>query len=214
MTHLFLQLAQTVAGNVITIIALGLAAAIIGFIVAWYYARSVHTPVIKGLEADKTNLNNQVLKLNGEFANLTEKTNNLSEKIGKLEEDLAARNKEIEELSAETAHVGKYVISKAKNGGNYFNLKATNGQIILTSGMYPSLDDCTAGIESVRQNCTDDAMYERKTSSNNKHFFNLKAPDGQMLGKSEMYESVANMEKGIASVKRNGISTIVVEEQD
>jgi len=38
MTQLFLQLLQSVTGNVITIVALNLAAAIIGIIIAWIYA--------------------------------------------------------------------------------------------------------------------------------------------------------------------------------
>ena len=57
MTQLFILLAQSVTGAVITIIALLLVAAIIGYFTAWFYAKSVYTPVIKGLEADKENLN-------------------------------------------------------------------------------------------------------------------------------------------------------------
>jgi uncharacterized protein YegP (UPF0339 family) len=214
MNQLFLQLAQSVTGNVITIVALELGAAIIGFIIAWYYARSVYTPVIKGLEADKTNLNNKVAGLRDDIGSLNEKSERLGEKISKLEEELAAKDNEIKELSSQDVPVGKFAVGIAKSGENYFNLKATNGQTILTSVMYSSRDDCTNGIESVRANCNDDERYERRTSANNKHFFNLKTSDGQLIGKSEMYESVTNMEKGIASVKRNGSSTIVVEGQD
>jgi uncharacterized protein YegP (UPF0339 family) len=212
MTQLFLQLTQSVTGNVITIVALELAAAIIGFIIAWYYARSVYTPVIKGLEADKANLNAQVVRLNGELSSLNEKVNTLDGKIKRLEELLASKDKELKDLSAENVNVGKYVISQAKSGENYFNLIATNGQVILTSVMYPSMTDCTNGIIAARESCVDDNMFERKTSSNNKNFFSLNSPGGQIIGKSEMYESAASMEKGISSVKRNGISTKVVEE--
>jgi uncharacterized protein YegP (UPF0339 family)/uncharacterized membrane-anchored protein YhcB (DUF1043 family) len=212
MNQLFLQLVQSVTGNVITIVALELVAAALGFVVAWFYAKSVYTPVIKGLEDDKANLNNQVVKLKDEFGNLNEKVNKLSGKITELEEQVAEKDNEIKNLSSLTTHIGKYAISKTKGGGDYFNLKATNGQIILTSVMYASLAECTDAIESVRANCSDDTRYERKISSNNKHYFNLTSPDGQVLGKSEMYESVAGMENGIASVKKNGISTTVVEE--
>ena len=212
MTQLFLQLAHSVTGNVITIIALELVAAIIGIIIAWFYARSVYTPVIKGLEADKSNLNNQVVKLKGEIANLDGKINTLSGKIDKLEMELSAKDKELKELSAETLHTGKFVISKTRGGGDYFNLVATNGQIVLTSLMYSTAAECIAGIESVGENCVDDDRFERKISSNNKHFFNLTSSTGQIIGKSEMYESLASMEKGISSVKRNGISKTVIEE--
>jgi uncharacterized protein len=212
MNQLFLQLVQSVTGNVITIVALELVAAAIGFVVAWFYARSVYTPVIKGLEDDKTNLNNQVAKLRDEFGSLNEKENKLSEKIAELEKQLAEKDEEIKNLTSAAIHIGKYALSKTKGGGDYFNLKATNGQIILTSVMHSSLAECTNAIESVRENCSDDDRYDRKVSSNNKHYFNLISSTGQVLGKSEMYESAAGMENGIASVKRNGPSTIVTEE--
>jgi uncharacterized protein YegP (UPF0339 family) len=212
MTLLFVQLAQSVTGNVITIVALEIVAAAIGFIIAWLYAKSVYTPIIKGLEADKAALNKQVATLKEDISNLNEKVNKLNERIVKLEEEIAEKDKEIKDLSAETINVGKYVISKAKNDEIYFNLKATNGQIILTSQMYSSESACFNGIESVRNNCSDDSKYERKQSVNNKPYFVLKAANGQVIGTSEMYESEAGMENGIASVKRNGPSTTVVEE--
>jgi len=248
MTQLFVQLAQSVAGNVITIVALNIVAAAIGYFTAWLYAKSVYTPVIKGLEADKVTLNKQVAtlndeisnlkvevkkfkdetnnlnekvnKLNDEISNLNEKVKKLSEKNSKLEEEIAEKDreikdkkdKEIEDLSTETVYVGKFVISKAKNDEVYFNLKATNGQTILTSQMYSSESACFNGIESVRTNCSDDSKFERKQSVNNKPYFVLKAANGQVIGNSEMYESEAGMENGIASVKKNGISTAIIEE--
>jgi hypothetical protein len=213
-------------GNIITIVALNLVAAAIGYFTAWFYAKSVYTPVIKGLEADKvtlnkqvdtlnnevTNLNVKVNKLNDEISNLNIKVSNLNEKIHSLEEEIVEKDKEILALSPETVIVGKYVISKAKNDENYFNLKATDDQIILTSQMYSSESACFNGIESVRNNCSDDSKYERKQSVNNKPYFVLKAANGQVIGNSAMYESEAEMENGIASVKQNGISTTVIEE--
>jgi uncharacterized protein len=108
--------------------------------------------------------------------------------------------------------MGKFIIKPAKNGEFFFNLKAENGQTILTSEMYTTKPACKNGIESVQKNCTIDARYERKVSTNKKTFFNLKASNGQVIGTSEMYEASSGMETGIASVKKNGISTTVVEE--
>ena len=226
MTQLFVQLAQSVAGNVVTIVTLNIVAAAIGYLTAWFYAKSVYTPVIKGLEADKVVLNKQVATLNDEISNLNEKvnklkdeTNNLnekvstlSEKINNLEGEIAEKDRKLKNLSPETINVGKYVISKANNDEVYFNLKATNGQTILTSQMYSSESACFNGIESIRTNCSDDNRFERKISVNDKPYFVVKAANGQVIGNSEMYESEAGMENGIASVKRNGISSTIVEE--
>lgn len=84
-----------------------------------------------------------------------------------------------------------------------FRLKAGNGQTILASEGYSAKAGCMNGIESVRTNSQDDNRYERKKSSNGKHYFNLKASNGQIIGTSEMYEGSSGMENGIASVKTN-----------
>jgi uncharacterized protein YegP (UPF0339 family) len=99
--------------------------------------------------------------------------------------------------------MGKFVISKRANGEYQFNLKAGNGQVILSSEGYTNKSGCENGIESVRTNATNDDRYERKVSKNDKHFFVLKAGNGQVIGTSEMYEAVAGMENGIESVKSN-----------
>lgn len=99
--------------------------------------------------------------------------------------------------------MGKFVITKRTNGDFQFNLKAGNGQVILTSQGYSTKAGCENGVESVKKNASDDARYERKTSSNGKDFFNLTATNGQIIGSSEMYESTAARENGIESVKKN-----------
>ena len=105
--------------------------------------------------------------------------------------------------------MGKFIISKRKNGEFQFTLLAGNNQVILSSEGYNALAGCSNGIESVRTNSKDDAKFDRKTSSNGKPYFNLKAANGQIIGTSEMYESTAGMENGIDSVKTNApIATV------
>jgi uncharacterized protein len=99
--------------------------------------------------------------------------------------------------------MGKFEITTRKNGEFQFNLKAGNGQVILTSEGYSSKSGCTNGIDSVKKNAQDDTKYEKKTSSNGKPYFNLKATNGQIIGNSEMYESETSRDNGIESVKKN-----------
>ena len=108
--------------------------------------------------------------------------------------------------------MGKFVIKKTVKGEWMFNLKAVNGQIILTSEGYTTKAACDNGIESVRKNSPEDDRYERKTAKDGSPYFNLKASNGQVIGKSEMYSSTAAMENGIKSVKENGPGAPVVEE--
>ncbi|MFA9187587.1 YegP family protein [Flavobacterium magnesitis] len=99
--------------------------------------------------------------------------------------------------------MGKFVITKRSNGEFQFNLKANNGQPILASEGYTTKSACENGIESVKRNSQDENKFDRKTSSNGKPYFNLKATNGQIIGTSEMYESIAARDNGIASVKSN-----------
>lgn len=95
------------------------------------------------------------------------------------------------------------MISTRKNGEFQFNLKAGNGEVILSSEGYTAKASCLNGVESVKKNAPDDNRYDRKEAKNGKHYFNLKASNGQIIGSSEMYESAAGRDKGIESVKRN-----------
>jgi uncharacterized protein len=98
---------------------------------------------------------------------------------------------------------GKFELKKSKSGKFMFNLKAGNGQVILSSELYQAKDSAVKGIESVKKNAPNDGSYERKTSGKEEPFFVLKASNGQTIGMSEMYSSVAAMENGIQSVKTN-----------
>ena len=48
--------------------------------------------------------------------------------------------------------MAKFKITKRTNGEFQFNLKATNGQVILTSEGYSSKAGCNNGIDSVKTN--------------------------------------------------------------
>ena len=99
--------------------------------------------------------------------------------------------------------MGKFVIKTRKNGEFQFDLKAGNGQVILSSEGYTTKAACENGIESVKKNAQDDSKFDKKVSTSGKPFFNLKAGNGQIIGSSEMYESEASRDNGIDSVKKN-----------
>jgi uncharacterized protein YegP (UPF0339 family) len=98
---------------------------------------------------------------------------------------------------------GKFEIKESTGGKFRFNLKAGNGQIILSSESYETKQGAEKGIESVRKSAADDKRYERKIAKNDEAFFVLKAGNGEPLGRSETYSSTSAMENGIESVKNN-----------
>ncbi|MES2102457.1 MAG: YegP family protein [Pseudomonadota bacterium] len=104
---------------------------------------------------------------------------------------------------------GWFELSKSKDGQFHFVLKAGNGETILTSELYHTRASAETGMASVRTNCALDERYERKESSNEKFFFNLKAANHQVIGSSQMYKTEASRATGIESVKVNGKSETV-----
>jgi uncharacterized protein len=98
---------------------------------------------------------------------------------------------------------GKFEISKRKNGEFQFNLKASNGQVILTSEGYSTLQGCENGIESVRKNAQSEANFDKKVAKDGSPYFLLMAKNGESIGKSEMYKSASSRDKGIRSVMAN-----------
>lgn len=107
--------------------------------------------------------------------------------------------------------MGKFEIKKDKAGKFRFNLKAGNGQVILTSEGYNTKSACENGIDSVRKNAKDKARFDMLVAKNGKPYFNLKAPNGQVIGASQMYASKASMKNGIKSVAKNAPGASVVE---
>lgn len=108
--------------------------------------------------------------------------------------------------------MGKFVITLRKNGEFQFNLKATNGQVILSSEGYTTKAACLNGVESVKKNSQVEERFEIKVAKNGKPYFNLKASNGQIIGGSQMYASERTMKQGIASVMKNAPEAPVVEE--
>ena len=96
-------------------------------------------------------------------------------------------------------------------GGQYrFRLRAANGEIILASeDYYRNRGNAEKGIRSVRDNAPLDERYERKTTSDGKHMFNLKEANHEVIGTSEAYETRAARDGGIESVKTNAPSATI-----
>ncbi len=121
--------------------------------------------------------------------------------------------------------MGKFAVKKT-GAGVKFDLKATNGQVILTSEVYASEAACMNGIESVKKNCAgavEDQTVENAVEAKNPKFelytdkageyrFRLKAANGQIIGVSEGYKTKDSAENGIQSVKQNAPDAEIVKE--
>ena len=99
---------------------------------------------------------------------------------------------------------GKYELKEPSNGEFLFNLRAGNGEIILTSERYTTKQAALSGMESVRKNSDTNSQYDRRTAKDDSRYFVLKAKNGEIIGRSEMYTTGAAMENGIESCMNNG----------
>lgn len=97
----------------------------------------------------------------------------------------------------------KFDIKKASDGQFMFNLKAANGEVILTSEMYKKKSSAKNGIKSVKKNAPDEGRFNKLTSSNEKPYFTLKAANHQVIGTSQMYQDESGRDNGIESVQTN-----------
>jgi len=123
--------------------------------------------------------------------------------------------------------MGKFVIKQAKTGP-MFNLKAGNGEVIMTSQIYADEKSCRNGIESVMKNAPvaeiEDQTVEGFETKKNPKFevyadksgdtrFRLKATNGQVIGTGQGYASKSGCMNGIESIKKNAVDAkIEVEE--
>jgi len=91
-------LVQSATSAMIEIVLLILVAGLICFLTAWFYQKSVFTPIIKKLEAEKEDLNKKIVGLNNDITDLKGKIGDLENKTRELENKIAEKNKEIEQL--------------------------------------------------------------------------------------------------------------------
>lgn len=82
MNTAFIVIAQTKGGATFEILLLLIVAAIIAYITAWLFYRSVYEKKLKEIESDKHDLNNRIINLNGKIVDLQK---NLDDKDHKME---------------------------------------------------------------------------------------------------------------------------------
>jgi uncharacterized protein len=106
----------------------------------------------------------------------------------------------------------QFRLFRGKTGKHYFNLTAKNGQVIFTSQGYASKAGALNGVKAVKGAAKRNTLYERKTAANGKYYFVLTSPNGQTIGKSEMYSSGSGRANGIRSVGANAGKARVSDE--
>ena len=107
---------------------------------------------------------------------------------------------------------GKVELKHAGVGEFMSNLKAPNGEIILTSELYQAKAGAKNGIQSVRENAISDSRFEDRVSARFEMYFVLKAANGEIIGTSEMYSCGSARDNCKAAVKKYA-SDVAIEDQ-
>ncbi len=90
-----------------------------------------------------------------------------------------------------------FELFEGRDGDYYFNLVATNYEIVLSSEGYSSRTGALTGILSVLDNAGEAANYDLREAVNGQYYFVLKAQNGQIIGMSELYSTKGNATQGI-----------------
>jgi len=92
-------------------------------------------------------------------------------------------------------------IEKDQGKGYRFLLKSESGQTLLRSIHFTNESEVQKSLQQLKNMNTIPMGFERKTDNEGKFLFNLKDPEGVLIGSSELYSSEAGMENGIKNLK-------------
>ncbi|HFA49777.1 MAG TPA: DUF1508 domain-containing protein [Bacteroidetes bacterium] len=87
---------------------------------------------------------------------------------------------------------------KTKDNRSYFQF-LDGDQVVLNSQGYTGKEDRNNGVRSVVANSSNADRYDRQTTDDGKHYFILKAGNGQEIARSVEYDSAADMDAAIAA---------------
>ena len=82
----------------------------------------------------------------------------------------------------------------------YFHARAANGEIVLQSQSYTTNAKAKAGVASVQSNGLVAARYTVLAAVDGRFYFTLKATNGQVIARSQLYSTKYSAERGVETV--------------
>ena len=145
---------------------------------------------------------------------IPEKEHNAAAKNAAANEKNAADEEDTEERRA--TYTGKWLIRQNKNGTYYFELRASNGEKLLSSIDYTSVGGARNGIKTHKTNIQKNNIL---ISQNKKgqFFFKLLNGSKQLLCTGETYPTKTGCENAVDSVKRfaeTAVVTVAIEDEN
>lgn len=99
--------------------------------------------------------------------------------------------------------MGRFVITRKKDGMFQFDFRDVNNRIILYGGTYTRKRMCINGIYSLQRNSRDHKKFNKKTSLTGIFYFNIKSVNGKIIAISDFFEEREVRNLGINLVQTN-----------
>ncbi len=115
-------------------------------------------------------------------------------------------------MDAKNRYKGKYVILDEGELFRYI-LKASNGETLLTSEPYASLQTCKNGIEILKKNLNDENL-EINQDKHGLFRVSVRSKQGRILAQTSNYEQRRSALNAVESIKNFFLTDDVVEEND
>jgi hypothetical protein len=127
---------------------------------------------------------------------------------------LSGAKKGVTSVKSNGVNEKSFKVLEADNGEFYFNLVATNGQVIGTSELYTTKSGAEGGVAAViralktttsADAASGNAAFETFKGQDGKTYFHLRAGNGEIVLQSQGYTSKSSANGGIDSVKNNAV---------
>lgn len=118
----------------------------------------------------------------------------------------------IASVKENAADAARFEVRTAVDGATYFVLRAKNGEVVAMSETYASRSNTDRAIATVQKIVAKTAIAAAATGAkfevfkgiDGKHYFHLRAGNGEIVLQSQAYAAKASATNGIASVQTNG----------
>ncbi len=128
------------------------------------------------------------------------------------EEELLENSEDENELQINSRYAGKWIIYK-ENGRFVADLKASNGEKMLSTESYTSLSGIKSGIDTLKKNIAS-GNYAINLDKNGNYVFKIFSTANRLLCIGEGYSTKEQCEKAFASVKRFSKTAYIVNQCD
>lgn len=105
-------------------------------------------------------------------------------------------------LTTYHSDVNPVIVISYKFGQYNFEMQASSGNMVLTSGPYRSVSACNSAIKSLKLHSRNSDRFEKLTNAKGQFYFVVKDTNNNIIATSELFWSASSRDYAIILVKR------------